>query len=137
MTPERPKTPEAWLERYSTRLNSGRGLTAREWDHYDELKRTVARGESGMTDKRPICPRCLTNPIDPVLLGPKDEGYICRQCWLEDRKDEPALESRTRELVGGIARLLDKHKVKPPLKAQFWIELRQLIHQDLTSSPLQ
>lgn len=39
---DKPKSPEAWLEKYNAYLAEGRGLTAREWDHYDELKRTVA-----------------------------------------------------------------------------------------------
>jgi hypothetical protein len=40
---ERPTTPEAWLEKYNRALDAGRGLTAREWDHYGELERTISR----------------------------------------------------------------------------------------------
>lgn len=38
----RPTTPETWLEKYNALLKIGGGLTAREWDHHDQLKRTVA-----------------------------------------------------------------------------------------------
>ena len=33
-----------------------------------------------------LCPRCLTRRIDPVLIGSKEEGHICGNCWLEDRR---------------------------------------------------
>lgn len=42
----RPQTPQEWLKKYDAILEEGRGLTAREWDHYGELERTVQRETS-------------------------------------------------------------------------------------------
>jgi hypothetical protein len=41
-TKDRPKTPNGWMAGYEARLSEGKGLTAREWDHVDELRRTLA-----------------------------------------------------------------------------------------------
>ena len=48
---DRPSTPESWLAKYDERLSAGRGLTAREWDHYGELERTVARRAPALSSK--------------------------------------------------------------------------------------
>ena len=46
---EKPKSPEAWLAKYNDLLRDGHGLTAREWEHYDALKRTVAASDRRKT----------------------------------------------------------------------------------------
>ena len=33
-----------------------------------------------------LCPRCHERPLDPVLLGSKEEGHICGECWEDDRE---------------------------------------------------
>ena len=57
----------------------------------DEIAALIADGEKLQQltgkDHGPFCPRCLVNPIGPnlVLLGTEAEGYICDECWVEDR----------------------------------------------------
>jgi hypothetical protein len=49
MKKDTPKTPHEWMAGYEARLSEGKGLTAREWDHVDELRRTIANRFASMT----------------------------------------------------------------------------------------
>lgn len=39
---------------------------------------------------RSLCPRCRRYPVDLALLGTKEEGHVCGECWKDDRRADEA-----------------------------------------------
>lgn len=74
MPDEKPKSPEAWLAKYNDLLRGGHSLTAREWGHYDTLKRTVAASLAAQPPAAPAQPEKV-QPFPAALEKTFEDHY--------------------------------------------------------------